>query len=199
MKRSGRPQQHGYSLIEIMMVMVITVLTAGIAIPTMANTIADIKLRSAASSFAGLLQQARLAAVQKNTTYTTAFNLPSGKGAYAEVLVPVASGGGTYSTGEPMVQFGGNVDQDSAPTGSNPPKLDAAGGPLGWTATSGNVSFNSRGLACDSSATPCGTNVNYIFYFSDTRAFTNKGWAAVSITAAGRIKTWSWSGTQWID
>ena len=84
MKRSGRPQ-HGYSLIEIMMVMVITVVTAGIAIPTMANTIANMKLRGAASSLAGLLQQARLTAVQKNTTYTARFGLTTGQGAYTDL------------------------------------------------------------------------------------------------------------------
>jgi prepilin-type N-terminal cleavage/methylation domain-containing protein len=197
-KQGTRNPQQGYSLIEMMMVLFIAVVSAGIAIPTTANTIANIKLRGAAASFSGLVQQARLAAVQKNATYIVRFGLPSGQGAYAEKIDLSDPNYGSYTTGEPMVQFGGNVNQVAAPSGS-PSKLDGAGSALGWTATSGDLSFNSRGLPCNASTTPCGTNVNYVFYFSDTRAFGNQGWAAVSITAAGRTQVWFWSGSKWIN
>jgi prepilin-type N-terminal cleavage/methylation domain-containing protein len=183
--------EKGYSLIEMMMVVVISLVTAAIAIPTTANTIANMSLRGAASSFASLAQQGRLAAVQKNATYTLLFGTNN---AYVDL-----NGNSSYNSGEPIVEFGGKVNQASAPTGSNPTKVDATGGPLGWTATSGNVSFNARGLPCNSSASPCGTNVNYIFYFTDNRAFGANGWAAVSITAAGRIKQWWWNGSSWIS
>jgi Tfp pilus assembly protein FimT len=179
-------------MVEMMMAMVVAVVTAGIAIPTTTNAIAESHLRGAASSFASLAQQGRFAAVQKNATYTLRFNLSSGHGAYVDL-----DDDSSYDFGEPMVQFGGNVDQVAAPAGSNPSKLDSVGGPLGWTAASGSVSFNPRGLTCDITATPCGTNVNYVFYFRDTRPLGSQGWAAVSVSAAGRIKVWKWNGTQW--
>jgi type II secretory pathway pseudopilin PulG len=182
----------------MMMVLVIAVVAAGVAIPTTANTIADIKLRGSAASFAGLAQQARLAAVQKNASYVVCFGLPSGRGTYAEKLDPLNPCDG-YASGDLVVQFGGEADYASAPTGTNPSKLDGTGSTLGWTGTSGNVSFNSRGLPCSSSSTACSTNVNYVFYFNDTRAFGSQGWSAVSITAAGRTKVWFWSGSKWID
>ena len=200
MKHSTHGLQRGYSMIEMMMALVISVVAAAVAIPTTTNTIADIKLRGAAASFAGLVQQARLAAIQKNVSpgYVVCFGLPSGRGAYSEPLV-LGSACDGYATGDLMVQFGGEADQTSAPSGSTPTKLDGSGSILGWTGTSGNVSFNSRGLPCSASSSSCSTNVNYVFYFSDTRAFGNKGWAAVSITSAGSPKVWFWSGSKWLD
>jgi prepilin-type N-terminal cleavage/methylation domain-containing protein len=187
----GKSQQ-GFSLVEMMITLILTVITAAIAIPTTANTIANMNLRSAASSFASLAQQGRLQAIQKNAAY---YALKFGtNNAFVDL-----NADDNWNSGEPVVEFGGKVSQTPAPAGSNPTKLDAAGGPLGWTATSGNVSFNSRGLPCNSSTSPCGTNVNYIFYFKDNRAFGANGWAAVSISAAGRIKPWFWNGTAWID
>jgi Tfp pilus assembly protein FimT len=165
----------------------------------MATAVANIRLRGSASSFAGLVQQARITAVRQNATVAVKFNLPSGTGNGAYIDLPTLNG--SYDSGEPLIQFGGSVNQVAAPGGASgaPTNLDASGGPLGWTATSGNVSFNSRGLPCDSTATPCGTNVNYIFYFKDTRAFGAHGWAAVSCTAAARIKVWFWDGASWIN
>jgi Tfp pilus assembly protein FimT len=161
-----------------------------------ANALANIRLRGAASDFAGLAQQARITAVKRNAVYTIRFGGPSGQGAYIDL-----NNNSSYDTGEPSIQFGGNANQVAPPGGTSgaPANLDATSTPLGWTATSGNISFNSRGLTCDVTTTPCGTNVNYLFYFQDTRIFGGHGWAAVSITAAARVKVWMWDGSNWIN
>jgi type IV fimbrial biogenesis protein FimT len=189
----------GFSLVEVLIVVFIVLILAALAIPNMSTVIANIKLRGTATDLAGFVQQARITAVRKNATYTILFNLTGGNGAYLDL-----NGNGSYDSAapaEPMIQFGGSANQVAAPGGASgaPTNLDASGGPLGWTATSGNISFNSRGLPCDSTATPCGTNVNYIFYFKDTRAFGASCWAAVSITAASRAKVWWWNGSSWIS
>jgi Tfp pilus assembly protein FimT len=196
MQPSEHSKQSGHSLVELLLAVILIMILAAFAIPNTATAIANLKLRGSASDFAGLVQQTRLAAVQNNKTITILFGLPSGNGAYTDL-----DGNGSFDSGEPMIQFGGNVNQVAAPGGASgaPANLDASGGPLGWTATSGNISFNARGLPCNSGATPCGTNVNYIFYFKDTRAFGGSGWAAVSITAAARAKVWWWKGSGWAD
>jgi Tfp pilus assembly protein FimT len=202
MQSNKHTGQSGFSLAELMVVVIIVMILGAIAIPNMATTIANIRLRGAASDFAGLVQQARIKAVQTNCrlatngAYTILFNLPSANGAYVDL-----NGNGSYDSGEPVTQFGGNANKVAAPGGASgaPTNLDANSTPLGWTATSGNISYNARGLPCDSTATPCGTNVNYIFYFQDTRAFGGHGWAAVSITAASRAKVWWWDGSSWIN
>jgi prepilin-type N-terminal cleavage/methylation domain-containing protein len=187
----------GFSLIEMMMAFAVMMTLAGFAIPNIVTALNNMRLRGAASEFSGLAQRARITAVQHNATYTIAFGLPTGNGAYAYA----SSGSSTYSASDETVQFGGSVNQVAAPGGTlgKPTNLDASGGPLGWTATSGNTSFNSRGLPCNSATTPCGANVNYIFYFSDTRAFGGSGWAAVSISAAGHPTQWFWNGSSWIN
>ena len=206
MKLSKRARQSGHSLVEIFITLLLIVIVAAIAIPNTATAIANIKLRAAASDFAGLVQQARITAVQGNKTYTVLFGLPSGNGAYIDL-----NGNGSFDlslstpiaglSSEPMIQFGGTANNVAAPGGAGgaPTNLDASGGPLGWTATAGNISLNSRGLPCNSITTPCGSNVNYIFYFKDTRYFGSSGWAAVSVTAAARTKVWMWNGSSWAN
>lgn len=211
MRKLGKSQHRGFSLIEVTLVVLVVMVVAGYAIPNIATGVANMRLRGAASDFASLAQRARIAAVQNNGqgnsnhVYSVNFGLPSGNGAYVDL-----NGNGSYDsslspaienqTSEPLVQFGGTVNQVAAPggTGGNPTNLDAVGGPLGWTATSGNVSFNSRGLPCSLSGGVCTTNVNFIYYFSDTRIGGSQ-WAAVSITAAGHPKTWWWNGGSWIN
>lgn len=189
--------QRGYSLIEMILAFGVMMILGGFAIPNVVTALDNTRLRGAASNVSGLVQRARITAVQHNATYTIAFWLPTGNGAYAYA----SSGSSTYSASDETVQFGGSVNQVAAPGGTagNPTNLDASGGPLGWTATSGNTSFNSRGLPCNSATTPCGTNVNYIFYFSDTGAFGGRGWVAVSISAAGHPTQWFWNGSSWIN
>jgi prepilin-type N-terminal cleavage/methylation domain-containing protein len=185
--------QAGFSLIETMLVCAIIGIVAGFAIPNTITSIANLKLRGTASDFSGLVQRARTSAEQANTTFSILFGIPNGRGAYVDL-----NNNSQYDLGEPMIQFGGNANQVAAPGGATgkPTNLDASGGPLGWTATSGNISFNSRGFPC--SGSPCVTNVNYIFYFSDTR-YNGSGWAAVSVTAAGHPKTWWWNGSSWTN
>ena len=187
-------RQRGFSLIELTVVILIVLLVAGIAVPNIATAIANVQLRGAASNLSGLIQSGRLAAVKNNVTCTVRFGLTNMQGAYVDL-----NKNGQFDSTEPMIQFGGNVTQVSAPSGAGSPSaLDGAGGPLGWTATSGNVSFNPRGLPCDVTRNPCATSVGYVFYLRDTRTSGN-GWAAVSVTAAGRIKVWTWDGTAWVD
>jgi Tfp pilus assembly protein FimT len=181
-------------MVELALVLTIVLVVAAFAIPNVARAMANIRLRGSASDLSGLLQRARLASVQNNATHTVRFSTGSTVGAYVD-----SNNNSQMDTGEPMIQFGTGVIQTS-PSGSGAPSaLDGAGGPLGWTATSGNISFNSRGLPCDVTKTPCGTNVGYVFYLSNNNYFAEKGWAAVSITAAGRIKVWTWTGTAWSD
>jgi Tfp pilus assembly protein FimT len=196
MKPNRNIKRSGHSLVELSIVVAVVLILGALAIPNVANALANIRLRGAASNFAGLAQQARITAVKRNAVFTVRFGVPSGHGAYIDL-----NNNGSYDTGEPLIQFSGNANQVAAPGGASgaPANLDATSTPLGWTATSGNVSFNSRGLTCDVTVTPCGANVNYLFYFQDTRIFGGHGWAAVSITAAARVKVWFWDGFNWIN
>jgi hypothetical protein len=45
---------------------------------------------------------------------------------------------------------------------------------------------------------PC-TSSGFLYYFKDMSQKGSKGWAALSISPAGRIKKWFWSGSNWVD
>ena len=79
---------------------------------------------------------------------------------------------------------------------------------VGWVKT---VSDTSPRVATDLQAeweapvqmmgTPSGvcTNDGFLYYFKDTSRPGSKGWAALSISPAGRIKKWFWTGLAWVD
>ena len=194
--RDSLKRVRGFNLTELAVVLVLALVAAAFAVPNVARVMANVRLRGSASNLSGLFQRARLTAVQNNATYTARFTSSLVAGAYVDL-----NNNSSMDSGEPMIQFGSGVEQVGAAngTGGNPPRLDGAGGPLGWTATSGNLSFNARGLPCDVTRTPCGTNVDYVFYLSNNGYFGQSGWAGVSVSAAGRIKVWMWTGTVWSD
>ena len=65
-----RKRQSGFSLIELLVVIAIIMVVAAMATPNVMTAINNIRLRSAASEVAGLLQQCRQAAVRNNRYYT---------------------------------------------------------------------------------------------------------------------------------
>ena len=184
-RAAGR--ERGFTILEISVVIGIALVISAMAIPSITTSIANTKLRGAAYDLSGLIQKCRIAAVQNNTTYAVVFGtINSAAGAFVDY-----NGNSSYTSGEPTVQFPRTVSQVAAPngTGGTPTALDGVSGPLGFTAQTGNISFNARGLPS--------TGGGYVFYLNDTRPYGQSGWAAVSVTPAGRIKVWYWGGSAW--
>src|SRR3989442_13839375 len=160
-------QQRGFSMVEVVIVLTVVLILAGVAIPNIATAIANVRLRGAASDLSGLMQSARLVAVKNNATYTVLFNPTSTLlGAYLDL-----NNNGSFDTGEPMIQFGGSVSKVAAPNGSgnSPSVLDGNSGGLGWRAPRGNPTFNPRGLPFDGTQIPGGNKGGYVFFFNDKR------------------------------
>jgi hypothetical protein len=38
-----------------------------------------------------------------------------------------------------------------------------------------------------------------VVYFTDTRTVGTPGWAAVTISPAGRVASWIWNGSSWSE
>jgi hypothetical protein len=53
-------------------------------------------------------------------------------------------------------------------------------------------------LPCTYSGGNC-TSAGFVYYFMDHRPMGRSGWAAVSISPAGRLKRWFWSGSTWVN
>src|SRR5437016_2545428 len=72
-------RDHGFSLLEMMIVLAVIMILAAITVPRFLNIIGDINLRYAATNYSGLLQSARIQSVRKNDYYGIApTTLPTG-------------------------------------------------------------------------------------------------------------------------
>src|ERR1700686_485756 len=116
-KRSrGNAASEGFSLVEIIVVLAIVLLLAGVAFPIFTKISYNIRLKSAATNISGLMQQARILAARQNAVYTIA--IPTAGGTACIDL----NRDGTCGSGEPVILFNSNVPPATgAPNGSGGP------------------------------------------------------------------------------
>ena len=184
----------GFSLMEISLVVAIGLIVTTVALPNFITVLATARLHGNITSLSGVLQNCRMTAVKQNMIMTTRFTVVSnGIVAY----VKPASDSSGISPRDPQVGLEDPINQLTAPSGPDaPPAISTA--IFGFTPQTGNPSFNTRGLPCAYSGGSC-SNQGFVYYFKDTRQGGSSGWAAVSISPAGRIKKWFWNGSVWGD
>lgn len=184
----------GFTLLEVMIVAGIGMLVMAITLPSITATIANARLRAGMTSLSGLLQNCRMAAVHQNKT-KTAYVVVNDSGLTA--YIKDASGDSDLSKSDYQVEMEAPIERYT--------ELPETGAPTALTSTelgfstpqTGNPSFNSRGLPCLYVSGVC-TNYGFVSYYKDTRISGSSGWAAISITPAGRIKRWFWTGSAWV-
>jgi type II secretory pathway pseudopilin PulG len=184
----------GFSLLELVVVVLIMMVIGVIALPNMVNVVSNARLRGGATNLSGLLQNARMVAIKENKTkeirFTTMIN---GAVAYVKDASDTA---GIVRT-DPQVQMGTPLTKMLPPLGTGaPPELTST--ELGFTALTTYASFTPSGLPCTYSGGNC-TNAGFVFYFKDRRPLGASGWASVSVSPAGRLKRWFWNGSAWGD
>jgi Tfp pilus assembly protein FimT len=192
-------EQNGFSTTELLIVVAIGMIVTATALPSMTSAIANAKMRASMTSVSGLLQNTRMMAVQQNAT-KTARNFNRTTTPYSLVYyVKTASDGSSIQTSDSQIEMEAPITPYDAPTGAGAPAAvtNAALG-MSTAPLTSDPSFNSRGLPCTYSGGTCTPNVGFIKYFKDNR-ISNGGWAAISISPAGRIKRWFWNGTSWTD
>lgn len=196
----SRRDQMGFSLLEIMIVVGIGLIVTAVGLPRMTTAIANMKLRSSMTTVSGLLQNTRMLAVKKNKSQMAChFNRTAMPYSLVYYVKDAANTCPSLSNGDTQVEMEAPITPYDAPTGSPAPSV-IANSQMGLLADpeTSTPSFNSRGLPCLYSSGTC-SNVAFIKYFKDNRIGGSGGWAAISITPAGRIKRWFWNGSSWID
>lgn len=182
----------GFSLLELTIVVAIALTVSAMAIPSITTTIANVRIRSNIASVSGLLQSCRMLAVNQNKTKTAHFtSITGGLIAY----VKNASDGASLATGDAQVMMEAPITKLTEPAGTGAPTAMTSTD-LGYTPQTGDPSFNTRGLPCLYAAGIC-TNYGFISYFKDTRRSGSEGWAAITVSPAGRITKWFWNGSSW--
>jgi len=187
-----RSRCRGFSLIELMIVIGVLLILGVIAIPNMMTVISNARLQGGGTNLSGLLQSCRTLAINQNTTMTTHFMvLANGPVAF----VKKASDASGLNGKDTQVQLGAPLTKVTTPTGPGAPAALTTT-ELGFTAVTTDPSFNSRGLPCAYSGGVCPTS-GFVYYFKDNRPMGKIGWIAVSVSPAGRIKRWIYSGVAW--
>jgi prepilin-type N-terminal cleavage/methylation domain-containing protein len=194
-------RDRGFSLLEMMIVLAIILVLAKITVPRFINIVGDINLRYVATNYSGLLQSARIQAVKKNTYYTAnVTTLSTGGSAFF-----VHAQNGSYTTGDPMLPLGSQVTYHLG-TGSGAPNEATltCGSGCAFSTSPLYPSFNARGLPCAAPSTlgVCAQNnaQGYVTIFSNTTITGNTSWAAVIVTAGGRIQIWTSDGSgNWVQ
>jgi prepilin-type N-terminal cleavage/methylation domain-containing protein len=181
----------GFSLVEMMIVITVTMILGAITAPGLFNTISDISLRYSASNFAGLLQSARIQAVRKNTFYSVdQVTLASGDQGYY-VDVPKS---GTYTAGDPVMPLGTELTVHPG-IGSGAPNETAFITSLNFAVNPGGSApnFNARGLPCVAAGNACPQTPGqgFVVFLSRSAVLGNLRWGAVVITPSGRVQIWT--------
>lgn len=185
----------GFSLVEVLTVMTIIVILSLIAIPQIGRINTTYKMDSSGHSVASLLAQARLQAVHNNAPAYAQFS------AATNLAFVNNDGAAAFVNGNPDVAISAGVTFQ-APGALNYQQLNdylgitGPGGPSLKIGTT--IGFNARGLPCIQSGTPAvclqddGTGAVPVFAWFMADAGGN--WGAVTVTAAGRIKAWRYTG-----
>jgi Tfp pilus assembly protein FimT len=194
-------------LIELVVVMGVILVVAGMAVPNFLNAMRSAHLKGVVSDYAGLLQSARIKAVDDDRYYSV-YVLGGASEAYVDIYPKLATGasgnGGTaVDPRDPLIAINSEVVQKAVGAAPNTASLQALFLPANATVVLGDgsvaasaITFGPRGLPCSASALTCKTHIpaGDIAYWTFFQDATSQNWGAVTVTPAGRVQRWLYSG-----
>lgn len=217
-QRFGRPSHNaGFTMIELCAVMLIILVLFSFAVPGFVNMMHSYRLSAAVTDFASLLQVQRLRAVDDDRFYSSyVLNYHGAQVAYVDIY-PQNSGGASGNGGTAYSCSSGNCDPDVTIHNEVNPQLQAnapstsslqglflpAHSPVTPTdamASGTPITFGTSGLPCSPSGAifgsakvcdPTGGQTAYWIFFQDS---VTQNWGAVTITPAGRVQRWLYTG-----
>jgi prepilin-type N-terminal cleavage/methylation domain-containing protein len=200
MKREKAQQvrrTRGFSLVELLVVVVIIMVVSAFALPRIQTAIAQIRLRANATNVNGLVQQLRMQSVKDNRAYDIHTDPGVAANGFVTSIYIDSNGDGAFTPGEPSIPLtndmlisdgvGGPATAPGSPAITVPPYIRA---------NTVDMSFNERGLPCvhPPAAPACGTVTPYVIYLQQIRPYATPAWAAITVNQAGRIKAYTFSG-----
>jgi prepilin-type N-terminal cleavage/methylation domain-containing protein len=184
--------QRGFSLTEVLVTVLVASAIIAMVVPTMTNASRSLKLMTVAKEIEGQLQNTRFTAINKNRSTSLVFSSDGswyfldldGNGVLngSETALWAPSGGYTLNASAPTTSLTASV----VGTSQEPAIFSNRG-----------VAFTSRGsvVQVNSSQVPTTTKLAApgVIYLRDPQG----RYAAVSLTSAGRVRSWTLKGTTW--
>ncbi len=211
--RAKHSRTAGFTVIELLVGMVVILVLSTIAIPQFLSMMHAAKLRGGVSDFASLVQVQRLRAVDDDRYYST-YVLPANANRPQEAFVDIfpqnnngtsGTNGLVISPNDPLVVISQEVVPRRAAAAPATAALQAQvlppNSPVAMqdAAAAGTpATFGPRGLPCTPTGVVGGTVCDtlggptaYWMFFQDN---ATQNWGAVTITPAGRIRRWVFTG-----
>ena len=187
-------RQQGYSLVELMMVVLIIGVLGAIAIPMSGNTVKYLKLAGDARDLSNAVGVAKMRAAAKFTKARLYIDIP-GRGFYIQTFNKAPGVGcplGCWQTDGGVTNLSSTVSFGFGSVASAPPNTQTTiaqapvcmthAVPSVATANTACVIFNSRGIPIDNSGNPTGLDAVYVT--DGTSVY------GITIAATGFIRTW---------
>jgi len=214
----SRTAEPGFSLLELMIVVAITFVLLVFAIPVVLSSVRTGRLRGASSDYASMLQAARTRAVQDDRFYSVYLQpaaAPNPQLTYVDIYpqaVNGTSGHGAPPTGhydagppsDPSAALSGDAVPQPSAAAPNPANLYAQFCASCTPPMINNTppTFGPEGLPCvpvvsaGGTGTVCNSASGPTAFVTFLQSAITGEWTAVTVTPAGRIKTWYYeSGT----
>jgi prepilin-type N-terminal cleavage/methylation domain-containing protein len=219
-RQNNLKHSSGFTVIELMIVLIVSLILVGFAIPNIVGSMHTSKMRGAVSDFASLIESQRLYAIRDNRFYSIYILAASGAApaqAYVDMFPKSSTGasgnGGTAvvsgnpgTTGDPVMEISSEITQQAqgnAPSTTNlqnqllPANTTVA--PVDASVTP--ITFGPRGLPCAplsvTGGTVCNTSGGPVAYWIFFKNSSSTEWHALTVTPAGRIQKWYYTGSQW--
>jgi prepilin-type N-terminal cleavage/methylation domain-containing protein len=205
-KQRIRSAQRGFTIQEVVVVVAIALIIAGIGIPNFMNMAHAARLKGAATDFSGLLQTARMRAEMDDRYYSVYVLGGNPQQGYVDIYPQNANGtsgnGGTaYVATDPVIQISTEITPKAATSAPNTANLKSqllpSGSPVvpqDGTSAGFPFTFSPRGLPCLAAGGVCdslgGPQARWTFFQNNV----SLAWAAVTVTPAGRIQRWFYTG-----
>jgi prepilin-type N-terminal cleavage/methylation domain-containing protein len=187
--RSVRDGQHGFSLIELLVVLAIAGVVAAIALPSTERTLGDLRMRNDAHGIHNLLSLAKMRAASKFTRERVYVDFGAESYALQEwnkSTLAWTNEDNSSSSLSSNIDFG--FDAIGAPPDDTQPAISQADPCLGDDnvtpiANTACIVFNSRGIPIDAAGNPDGRGA---FYLTDHLT----GVYGITVSATPLVRLW---------